>query len=94
LKRLGRVNHNYPSQEDVLGAANDRLCRNVVARFLMKFLIEAGGDSLAGAMAERGWGDLPGRKMPSISHLPILQVISDDDGDDGKDKEGTRALRR
>jgi len=27
--------------------------------------------------------------MPSISHLPILQVISDDNGDDGEEKEGS-----
>ena len=27
--------------------------------------------------------------MPSISCMPILQVISDDDGDDGEEKEGS-----
>ena len=38
-------------------------------------------------------GALPGRKMPSISHLPILQVISDDDGDDGEEKEGSEGSK-
>ena len=47
LKRLGRVNHNFPSLEDVRGAANDRLCKNVVARFLTKFWIEGEGRALA-----------------------------------------------
>ena len=40
-------------------------------------------------MAECGWGALPGRKIPSISRLPILQVISDDNGDDGEEKDGS-----
>ena len=47
LKRLGRVNHNFPSLEDVRGAANDWLCKNVVARFLTKFWIEGEGRALA-----------------------------------------------
>ena len=47
LKRLERVNHNFPSLEDVWGAANDRLCKNVVARFLMKFWIKGEGRALA-----------------------------------------------
>ena len=29
------------------------------------------------------WGPLPGRKMPSISRLPILQIILDDEGSEG-----------
>ena len=47
LKRLGRVNHNFLSLEDVWGGANDRLCKNVGARFLMKFWIEGEGQVLA-----------------------------------------------
>ena len=47
LKRLGRVNHNFPSLAKVRGAANDRLCKNVVTRFLMKFWIEGEGRALA-----------------------------------------------
>ena len=47
LKRLGRVNHRFLSLEDVQGAANDRLCKNVVARFLMKFWIKGEGRALA-----------------------------------------------
>ena len=35
-------------------------------------------------------GALPSHKMPSISHLSILQVISNDDGDDGEEKEGSK----
>ena len=56
LKRLGRVNHNFPSLEDVWGAANDRLCKNVVARFLTKFWIE--GESQALAFDEAAVGTL------------------------------------
>lgn len=37
LKKLGRVNHNFPSVEDVRGAAEHRACKNVCARFLKKF---------------------------------------------------------
>jgi hypothetical protein len=37
LKRLWWVNHNFPSIDDVRAAAEDRHCKNVVARFLMKF---------------------------------------------------------
>ena len=47
MKRLGWVNHSFPSLEDVLGAANDQLCKNVVACFLMKFWIEGEGWALA-----------------------------------------------
>ena len=47
MKRLGWVNHSFPSLEDVRGAANDRLCKNVVARFLMKFWTEGEGRALA-----------------------------------------------
>ena len=32
-------------------------------------------------------GPLPGHKMPSISRLPILQIILDDEGDDEEGKE-------
>ena len=32
-------------------------------------------------------GPLPGRKIPSISRLPILQIILDDEGDDEEGKE-------
>ena len=54
LKRLGWVNHNFPSLEDVWGAANDRLCKNVVARFLTKFWIEGEGRALAFDEASAG----------------------------------------
>ena len=37
LKRLGCVNHNFPSVDDVQGASKDCLCKNVDARFLTKF---------------------------------------------------------
>ena len=47
LKRLGRVNHNFPSLVDVQVVANDRLCKNVVVRFLTKFWIEGEGQALA-----------------------------------------------
>ena len=47
MKRLGCVNHGFPSLEDVRGVASDRLCKNVVARFLMKFWIEGEGRALA-----------------------------------------------
>ena len=43
LKRLGRVNHNFPSLENVRGAANDRLSKNVVTYILTKFWIEGKG---------------------------------------------------
>ena len=32
-------------------------------------------------------GPLPGHKIPSISRLPILQIILDDEGDDEEGKE-------
>ena len=51
--------------------------------------VAASSTVLSMAKVERGWGALPSRKMPSISHLPILQVISDDDGDDSEEKEGS-----
>ena len=38
-------------------------------------------------------GALPRHKMPSISRLPIVQVILDNNGDDEEEK-GARALRR
>ena len=47
MKRLGRVNHGFPSLEDVRGAASDWLCKNVVERFLTKFWIEGEGQALA-----------------------------------------------
>ena len=47
MKRLGWVNHSFPILEDVRGAANDRLCKNVVACFLMKFWIKGEGRALA-----------------------------------------------
>ena len=47
MKRLGCVNHGFPSLEDVRGAACDWLCKNVVVRFLMKFWIEGEGRALA-----------------------------------------------
>ena len=47
MKRLGLVSHGFPSLEDVRGAASDRLCKNVVAHFLMKFWIEGEGRALA-----------------------------------------------
>ena len=47
LRRHGQVNHSFPILEDVRGAANDRLCKNVVARFLMKFWTEGEGRALA-----------------------------------------------
>ena len=61
MKRLGRVNHGFPSLEDVRGAASDRLCKNVVAHFLMKFWIEGEGRALAFDEAAAGthevrWG--------------------------------------
>ena len=37
LKKLGHVNHNFPSVDDVRGISKDRHCKNVVVRFLMKF---------------------------------------------------------
>ena len=43
LKRLGHVNHNFPSVEEVQGATNDQACKNVCARFLKKFWMEGGG---------------------------------------------------
>ena len=54
MKRLGRVNHSFPSLEDVRGAANDRLCKNVVTRFLTKFWIEGEGQALAFDKATAG----------------------------------------
>ena len=47
MKKLGWVNHNFPSLEDMRGAANDRLCKNVVMHFLIKFWIEGKGRALA-----------------------------------------------
>jgi hypothetical protein len=43
----------------------------------------------------RAWlgGVLPSCKMPSISRLPILQVISDDDGDDDVEKGGSEGSK-
>ena len=54
MKRLGWVNHSFPSLEDARGAPNDRLCKNVVARFLMKFWIEGEGQALAFDKAAAG----------------------------------------
>jgi hypothetical protein len=47
LKKLGHVSHNFPSIDDVRSASRDCLCKNVVARFLMKFWMEGGGRALA-----------------------------------------------
>jgi hypothetical protein len=44
---LGRVNHNFPSLDDVQGASGDQLCKNVVARFLTKFWMDDRGRALA-----------------------------------------------
>lgn len=43
LRRLGHVNHTFPSVEDVQGAVEDRSCKNVCAWFLKKFWMEGGG---------------------------------------------------
>ena len=61
LKRLRRVNHNFPSLEDVQGAANDWLYKIVVAHFLTKFWIEGVGwalvfDEAAVGTHEVCWG--------------------------------------
>ena len=37
-------------------------------------------------------GALPGRKLPIISRLPILQVISDDDGEEQEGSEGSEEV--
>ena len=47
MKRLGQVNHSFPILEDVRGATNDWLCKNVVACFLTKFWVEGEGQALA-----------------------------------------------
>lgn len=54
LKRLGRVNHNFPSIDDVRGASKDRLGKNVDTRFLMKLWMEGEGRSLAFGEAVTG----------------------------------------
>ena len=54
MRRHGQVNHSFPILEDVRGAANDRLCKNVVARFLTKFWIEGEGEALAFDKATAG----------------------------------------
>ena len=59
MKRLGRVNHGFPSLEDVRGVVSDRLCKNVVARFLMKFWIEGEGRSLAFDEVVAGTHEVP-----------------------------------
>lgn len=47
LKKLGRVNNSFPSVDDVRGASSDRLCKNIVTRYLMKFWMEGRGRALA-----------------------------------------------
>lgn len=54
LKKLGHVNHNFLSVEDVRGAAEDRACKNVCVRFLKKFWMEGGGQALAFGKAAAG----------------------------------------
>lgn len=50
----GAINHNFPSVNDVRGASKDRLCKNVIVRFLMKFWIEGEGRALAFGEAVTG----------------------------------------
>ena len=54
LKRLGRINHNFPSIDNVRVASKDRLCKNVDARFLTKFWMEGEDRSLAFGEAMTG----------------------------------------
>lgn len=37
IKRLGHVNHNFPSVDDVRGATKDQASKNACVRFLKKF---------------------------------------------------------
>lgn len=60
LKRLGRVNNNFPSVDDVRGAAENRACKNVCARFLKKFWMEGGGWALAFGEATSGAQEVRG----------------------------------
>jgi len=56
----GHISHNFPSVEDVRGAAEDHYCKNMVVRFLKKFWMEGGGRALAFGMAVVGTQEVLG----------------------------------
>jgi hypothetical protein len=74
LKRLGHINHTFPSVEDVQGVVEDRSCKNLCARFLKKFWMEGGGRALAfGEAACR----VPQLGVPKLGPKPTTNQAPD-----------------